>query len=197
MENNELICKKKQLNRIKIIASSISNLTDARYFAAWAVDALSFDLEMIDRDEYFAIKDWVEGVKILLETKEEFSDLEIHEADGIIYMPHHEIQKDSILSSQTKVSAGLAILNSLSFKEGHILRSGNEWYNFDSKTREQWISFAKEHNCFLDVPLSMSDLHKYADADLIYGLVLRGGDEEKVGFKSYDELDQIFDIVVA
>lgn len=183
------------MNRIKIIASSITNLTDARYFAAWAVDALSFDLEKIDRDEYFAIKDWVEGVNILLETKEEFSDLEIHEADGIIYMVDDQDQTKDILSSQTKVSATLNILQNLSFKEGQIIRAGSEWHELDSEEQQNWIHFAKENRCFLDLPIPISDLQKYAGADLIHGLVLRGGDEEKVGFKSYDELDQIFDII--
>lgn len=183
------------MNRIKIIASSISNLTDARYFAAWAVDALSFDLETIDRDEYFAIKDWVEGVNILLETKEEFSDLEIHEADGIIYMLDNSNQTEDILSSKTKVSASLAILQTLSFKENQIIRAGIEWHELDSEEQQNWIHFAKEHKCFLDLPISITDLEKYAASDLIHGLVLRGGDEEKVGFKSYDELDQIFDII--
>lgn len=183
------------MNRIKIIASSISNLTDARYFAAWAVDALSFDLNKIDRDEYFAIKDWVEGVNILLETKEEFSDLDIHEADGIIYIIDRDIQDQDVLSSQTKVSASLNILQKLSFKEGHIMRAGYEWHQLDQEDQLKWIKFGKQHNCFLDLPLKIADLEKYANSDLIYGLVLRGGDEEKVGFKSYDELDQIFDIM--
>jgi len=183
------------LNRIKIIASRISNLTDARYFAAWAVEALSFDLERVDRDEYFAIKDWVEGVKILIETKEEISDLEIHEADGIIYIIDHQLEEKEILSSQTKVSASLDIIKQLSFKEGQIIRDHNEWHHLEESKKLEWITFAKEHNCFLDLPLSLEELKKYADLELIHGLVLRGGDEEKVGFKSYDELDEIFDIV--
>jgi len=182
------------LNRIKIIASSITNLTDARYFAAWAVEALSFDLEKIDRNEYFAIKDWVEGVKIFLETTEEFSDLDIYEADGIIYAVENKSSED-ILSSQTKVSASLSILQKLSFKEGHILRAGVEWQQLSRGDQLEWIKFAKENSCFLDLPLRIIDLEKYAESELIYGLVLRGGDEEKVGFKSYDELDQIFDII--
>lgn len=196
MENNGFICKKTELNQIKIIASSISNLTDARYFAAWAVEALSFDLNKVDRDEYFAIKDWVEGVKILLETTEEFSDLEIHEADGIIYMIDNDVKDHDVLSSQTKVSASLSIIEKLSFAEGQILRAGNEWHQLNKEEQINWIKFAKDNRCFLDLPLSIADLETYAESDLIYGLVLRGGDEEKVGFKSYDELDQIFDIVI-
>jgi len=183
------------LNRIKIIASSISNLTDARYFAAWAVEALSFDLEIVDRDEYFAIKDWVEGVKIFIETNDEFSDIEIHEADGIIYLLDDNAHNQDILSSQTKVSAALPILKKLSFVEGQILRHGPEWHQLQDDTKLYHIKFAKDNNCFLDLPLSVNKLREYAEADLIYGLVLRGGDEEKVGFKSYDELDEIFDIV--
>jgi hypothetical protein len=38
-------------------------------------------------------------------------------------------------------------------------------------------------------------LPKILDTLHIYGLILRGGEEEKVGFKSYEELDKIFDVI--
>lgn len=183
------------MTRIKIIASSISNLTDARYFAAWGVDALSFDLDIVDRDEYFAIKDWVEGVKIFMETKTEFSDLEIHEADGIIYYLDRPVNDTDMTSGKTKVSGSLAVLQSMSFPEGQILRAGPEWSSMDKKDQKEWIAFAKNNDCFIDIPLSLADLKNNIDNDFIYGIVLRGGDEEKVGFKSFDELDEIYDLL--
>ena len=29
----------------------------------------------------------------------------------------------------------------------------------------------------------------------LHGIILRGGEEEKVGFKSFDQLDEIFDVL--
>jgi hypothetical protein len=40
-----------------------------------------------------------------------------------------------------------------------------------------------------------SSLQKILDDFQVYGLILRGGEEEKVGFKSYEEIDRIFDII--
>jgi len=47
-------------------ASSISNLTDARYFAAWHVDWLGFDLtanglSVLSLPEVKEIKDWIDS----------------------------------------------------------------------------------------------------------------------------------------
>jgi len=56
--------------KIKIKASSITNLTDARYFAAMLVDYLGFQLDLshderINSEEFHGIKAWVEGPKIV------------------------------------------------------------------------------------------------------------------------------------
>jgi len=63
------------LNR-QVKASAISNLTDARYFAAWHVDWLGFKFEEQESDaisphEVMAIQEWIEGPKIV----GEFQDL--------------------------------------------------------------------------------------------------------------------------
>ena len=56
--------------KIKIKASSITNLTDARYFAAMLVDYLGFQLDLshderISPEEFHGIKAWVEGPQIV------------------------------------------------------------------------------------------------------------------------------------
>ena len=70
----------------KIIAQNITNLSDARYFAAWGVEYISFNT--IQDSEYHIkdaaikeIKDWVEGPQCLIEANAlEFEDV----ADGFI-----------------------------------------------------------------------------------------------------------------
>ena len=55
--------------KTKIKASNISNLTDARYYAAWYVDWLGFDLRASENTlslaEVKAIKEWIEGPVIV------------------------------------------------------------------------------------------------------------------------------------
>ena len=55
---------------MKIKASKIENLTDARYFAAQGVEYLGFDLTNIEENQekyrtIHAIKEWVEGVQFV------------------------------------------------------------------------------------------------------------------------------------
>ncbi|NNF21271.1 MAG: hypothetical protein HKN67_04970, partial [Saprospiraceae bacterium] len=65
----------------KLIAQNITNLTDARYFAAWGIEYLSFNLNSespyyIPMEKVKEIRDWVEGPKILIESNSiEFTDL--------------------------------------------------------------------------------------------------------------------------
>ena len=51
---------------MKVIATDIANLTDARYFAAWGVEAMAYTLDPDNPDSLSAtqlkeIVDWVEG----------------------------------------------------------------------------------------------------------------------------------------
>ncbi|MEO0734260.1 MAG: hypothetical protein AAFZ52_15600 [Bacteroidota bacterium] len=53
-----------------VLASGITHLTDARYFAAWEVDYLAFPLggdDGITWDYLNALREWVEGPAIVAE----------------------------------------------------------------------------------------------------------------------------------
>jgi len=50
----------------RVIAADITNLTDARYFAARGVDYLMFDMDKIALNKIIEIKDWVEGPELIL-----------------------------------------------------------------------------------------------------------------------------------
>ena len=60
--------------KVQVIASNITNLTDARYFAAYGVQYLLFDLTEINIAGIKEIIDWVSGPKTLLLFSTENSD---------------------------------------------------------------------------------------------------------------------------
>ena len=60
--------------KVQVIASNITNLTDARYFAAYGVHYLLFDLTEINIAGIKEIIDWVSGPKTLLLFSTENSD---------------------------------------------------------------------------------------------------------------------------
>ena len=64
-------------SEIKIIASDITNLTDARYFSAKGVDYLLYDMDKISIQEVAEIKEWVEGpLTLLLFSRQSIQSLE-------------------------------------------------------------------------------------------------------------------------
>ncbi|MFT4565676.1 MAG: hypothetical protein ACI9FN_000629 [Saprospiraceae bacterium] len=52
--------------KCNVIASHVSNLTDARYFAARGVDYLLYDLDEISLAQIAEIQEWVSGPEALL-----------------------------------------------------------------------------------------------------------------------------------
>lgn len=90
--------------KVQVIASNITNLTDARYFAAYGVQYLLFDLSEINIAGIKEIIDWVSGPKTLLLFSAEKSD-DIDEA--VLKLEPYAIgTKDSQLD--------------LSYLEGHM-----------------------------------------------------------------------------
>lgn len=49
-----------------VIATDITSLDDARYFASWGVDFLKFDLEQIALNRVVEILGWVEGIETII-----------------------------------------------------------------------------------------------------------------------------------
>jgi len=52
--------------KCSVIASHVSNLTDARYFAARGVDYILYDLDDIALPKILEIQEWVSGPEVLL-----------------------------------------------------------------------------------------------------------------------------------
>ncbi|MBT8234278.1 MAG: hypothetical protein HKO66_09370 [Saprospiraceae bacterium] len=177
------------LNR-KVIAQNITNLTDARYFAAWGVDYLGFNMMpdseyTLPLDKIKEIKEWVEGPKCLIETNAlDFNEV----ADGHIL--------SNIYSSIPLSKEAFYRINLEEIKKG--LPSGK--YILDLESENQLDVLAKIDSTLTqgielylniaDIPVSL--FPKFLD----FNLVIQGGDEEKVGVKSYDELDELYELLI-
>jgi len=176
------------LNR-KVIAQNITNLTDARYFAAWGVDYLSFntipDSEYSVSSEQIAeIKEWVEGPKCLLET----NSLEMDElGDGFIL--------SNIFSSLPIVKESFF---RISFEEIVKGLPGGKYISGINKAQlETFLKLPKENLIGLDLFFDISQI-EFSDLDQLqdYGIVIQGGEEEKVGVKSFEALDELYEILM-
>lgn len=173
-----------------IIAQNITNLTDARYFAAWGVEYVSFNA--IPESEHYLqpekikeIKDWLEGPKTLIETNSlEFDEL----ADGLILST---IYSSLPMSKECFYRASFEDLEK-SLPEGHYIIKINS-----SDQLKKLNQLPENHLLGLHLYLDITDI-KLEDTSLLgdYGLAIQGGEEEQPGVKSFDELDDLYDLLM-
>ena len=149
----------------KVIASHVTNLTDARYFAARGVDYLLFDLDDTSIEQILEIKEWVEGPEILIL----FSYDSIHLKDEALIKidPKGISGKDAITGTElVHLAAHVTIF---------------DWA--ETKITLDQIEF-----------FMISDPSELSKLSPECGIVLKGSTEEKIGLKSYDQLDEILDL---
>jgi phosphoribosylanthranilate isomerase len=193
-------------------ASQIAHLTDARYFAAWYVDFIGFDFRTQPAQKQ-AIMGWLAGVQAVAEV-----DLDTDAADVQAILTHFGIQWAE-LSPFYELEEAKKIQQARLIKRLHCEQPA-ELENLDASLAE-WASVAEimvislnfsvqellaaedlqakfqnwnqKYKILLEMSLEPALIPDLLEKIQPYGLVLKGGLEEKVGFKSFDELDAIFE----
>ncbi len=190
----------------KVKISHVNNLTDARYFAAAGVDYLGFCCNP-GTEKYCTIskineiRQWVEGPEFVLEFDGWQPETDIHHMirDGLGQLVHFgafatyqddfgvPVFKDFILENLS--------LTDFSGVDYPVLRSQKKFDQMDSDEIASLRNLAGEKTIFLDIPFEISELEGLIAAFPGFGLILRGGEEEKTGFKSFDDLDRVFEVL--
>ncbi len=211
------------MNQVPIKASAITNLTDARYFAARGADWLTFDLDpamelSLSTTEFHAIREWVEGPKIvgnfgLLEASKIVSIYDECRLDAIQvhpFMPLHQLEileGKTIIQSYTvdNLSDLAPRLNTFieersSFVNYFMLDFSTNEFPWDEVTKHQnlvtlLVELCKSHAIFFSLPFNNNNPHTFLETVSPFGIDVSGSEEEKIGFKSFDELDELLDHV--
>jgi phosphoribosylanthranilate isomerase len=209
--------------KTSVQASSISNLTDARYFAAWGVEWIGFSLE-VGNAAYLApkdaqeIKDWVVGPKFIGEFgfgQDKDTILEVIELLKLDAIELSMFCADELAASLE----GITIFKSWKVNEAtpleevlelaknstniayHIFDFSGSNLTIDTLTNaDQWSTFElfiQENPSYIRIGGTVSALTDFAEHSAIEGLSLIGGEEESVGVKAFDELDEIFELLEA
>ncbi|MCB0662490.1 MAG: hypothetical protein KDC24_07110 [Saprospiraceae bacterium] len=204
----------------KVKINAVTNLTDARYFAAWEVDWMGFCLA--EGEEGYvapamvaAMVEWLDGLQFIgefgmqnaEEIKQVASDLNLKAVqlpflsgvDVAMGLNDLTVFKEIVFDEDLDLEFIKQILEQF---EGHV-----DYFVFDfSKNQielsqiiqnEAFHSFLKE-NC-ANQKVWMFGNFSQEEWDIIFenfqpeGMCLKGGDEEKVGYKSFDELDEVFE----
>jgi len=208
--------------KTNVKASNITNLTDARYFAAWEVEWLGFNFEQgsenyIAPQSMKAIKEWVEGVKFVGEfpfasAEDIHAAVEALELDAIQVGMFTEVDvlekldnvtviKEVVISAEVDEVSLENHLNLYASQVEYFLlsfeKNGTTWEMLKSGERQISVAaFEKicaQYKIILSIDLSQDALEEILKIPNLYGLNVKGGEEEKVGVKSFDELDEIFE----
>ncbi|MFT5998006.1 MAG: phosphoribosylanthranilate isomerase [Neolewinella sp.] len=207
----------------KVLASGITHLTDARYFASWEVDYLAFPIgegvaESISWDYLNALREWVAGPTIVAE----LGQIE----DGAAWAELLQQQKvDTVLVSSAAPASAPEKLNEAGIKvivhvpvAGHqssddvaetiadhpqatlILldfeQGGITWNDLVAGHPFGLPALAKILNnrpCLLQISLDGANPQELKDTYPVAGFAVRGSSEEKVGYKGFDDLDDLFE----
>lgn len=208
---------------IKIKAGAISHLTDARYFAARDVDWLGFSLDASDAQamtnrQVAAIREWVDGPGICgefgLAPAEDLlaiaASLSLDAVQVDQFYPLHELAQLSknattvfvewVVSEDDQPQAVATWLRECSpyvnffiinYAKGGItttdLMGGKP---FPIHQLADWASL---YSVLIETGADGSSTVQLWEQTGIDGFHLRGGSEERVGYKNFDELDEWFD----
>jgi len=209
------------MRNIKIKASGITNLTDARYFAAREVEWLGFRLgddpaSSIAPMAAKAIMEWVDGVKIV-------GEFEFASAETIIAI-NDQLHFDAIQVGMFVAKTELEKLSGLTLIKEVVVDADSNLPKLAAILEENaalctyfLLDFAKSglgwSKIKLGNPISADDLKKILTKYPVIlalefepeelsevmeilqptALSLAGGAEEKIGVKSFDDLDEIID----
>ncbi len=198
-------------------ASQITNLTDARYFAAREASWLGFNLDSgveqaVSPQLISAIKEWVEGPKIVLEFGLQ-SPEEIKMA--VEYLKIDAVQISMFADTEALFKTlSVPIIKEVVIENEDLagiqefINSQSQWVDIfildlakndlslqhiSEETRSMLSTLCQNTKILFNINSSVEMLFLFLEQVKPLGLVLLGGDEEKVGFKSFDELDEILD----
>lgn len=192
-----------------IYASRIANLTDARYFAAWpSVQYLGFNLEA-GTDNYLdpvymqAMREWVEGPAIVGEFSSGQTPAAVIREAATFY------QLDAVLVPDTTdltALSGIPLIVETSIVQPDlsdflrknrlkasffILNIPAEWSDYT----EQMQAICTEFPVLVKMNTDPAGYAAIQQAWRPEGFVLSGGAEEKVGVKSFDEIDAVLEML--
>lgn len=202
--------------KTKIKISNVNNLTDARYFAAREVDYIGYSMNESDGGinaiKINAIKEWVEGPETIIEVGlEELSDLPLLYAKtqpALIQLPgfvNREMANDFFeLPILKEVVVELPInevdiLNEISeWNETPIVldfsRNNISWSDIKEKNLTALIqNIVSKNRIWLDLPCENFEWEEVLAELNPYGISIKSSGEEKVGYKSFDEMDELLD----
>ncbi len=195
--------------------SGISNLSDARYCAGMGVEVLGYSFDPTDAhhvlpEQYMGISAWVSGVQNAAEfnncTPEQIEEqLALYGSVDLVQITDYRH-----LPLLKKLEIPLALkLNVSAYRNldhlGDILREAQQdvaYFLIENETEEkeeEWLNvvleLADQYPVLLGFGVTPQNVLSLIENSSLKGIALQGGEETKPGFKTYDELADILEVL--
>ena len=180
----------------------VSNLSDARYCAGMGADMLGFSVNpgsehFVSQPLFKEIRGWFSGPLVVAEvfgltTQEEFIDTVNNYAPDLIEMSIHELR--FVQPNYPKCILSIT-LEEWDHYQTDILSAKNqiEYVLVPAISHTSIFTKISEQFKVLVQLDASSNLQELLDNARISGISLQGSLEERPGFKSYDQLTEIFE----
>lgn len=179
----------------KIIkAGSITNLTDARFFAAYDVDYIGFCFDPLSPDyispqNALAIKGWISGPKIVAE----FANQDLENVKNIIAFFEPDVVELEGLPAEAQLvrwpaGSGLPVIINLSGNELNEIKNENCLFYLTDD-----INLIQQSNS--EIPFMLDITGKEIDLSnpKIKAIQIKGSQEIEVGVKDYDAIADLLE----
>ena len=185
--------------KTNIYASSITNLSDARYFAAYGVTYLGFRWnKFMSWESIKTMARWVEGVQIVIE----FEDYKSY-SDNKDEVVSSGIQSIRILNNieNKKVDSDSFLVSCDIYDTPHpygeiVLKINKEYSEINTSMLREIEYWCQINKTWLELPTYSKSIGSLVEATNPYGIVVHGGDEERTGIRDYDQLDSMMEHLI-
>ncbi len=184
--------------KMLVKVGEITNLSDARYCAGMGVDMLGFNLNP-DADTYVSpecfkeITGWISGVRLV----GEFGNASHQVINKVI----SDYKLDMVQMSDTNLISTLVLpiilqVNSLEKLLSGTHVEGVQYYLLDDFVDIESLKTLSGHQPILiGNDINAGNIISFLENTTIKGIALKGSIEEKPGFKDYDQLADILEVL--
>lgn len=188
--------------------SNITNLSDARYCAGMGVEMIGFVMDKFSADytspeKMKEIKSWVAGVQVVGETQ----SADYEEVKALVEAYEIDILQISEAGLLPQIAdLGKPIILKLEFESAYLedylerysqfveffLVEGSDFSDFARYTLKEY-SF--NYPIVLDFGITAENVNELLEEMQVKGIALKGSNEIRPGYKDYDELSEILEVL--
>ena len=194
--------------------SQVNNLSDARYCAGMGVEVIGFNLvpdtpQFVAPEKFSEITEWLSGVDFA----GEFEGLALQDIQQLLQnypLQYIQVKDQSLLPELSK--EGVPIIFKIDMDQEvdfsvleKILEAHKEQVSyflfeglqdaFDPALLQKILSLASEYPVLLGYGVSPENLFKLVDTYPIKGIALVGEEEIRTGYKDFDKLAEILELL--